>query len=369
MSRAARALSSLLSLAALAHVARAQAPRESVLSFRTVQVAEGVFAFITPEERSGFQAGNSVAIIGDSSVLVFDTGNLPSATRAEIAALRKLTPRPVRYVVNSHWHPDHNLGNAEYRAAFPGVTIIGTKATRDGIRDFVPRYIEEMRGFHVQDSLMRLRLSTGNMRDGTPMPDNVRTMWGIVTQDYALFMPEVNSAKPTPSNLVFSDSMTIDLGNREVRIVSLGRGNTAGDAFIWVPASRTLLTGDLVTLPAPFPGTSFFADWIRDLDLLHRYGAQAIVPGHGDVQHDYAYVDMVHDLLVFTLEGARAAVRRGETAEQAEKAIDFSEWEKRFGGGDLVRTDSFGSFYSKQVVPRAWEQAKAESERALPPGG
>src|SRR5882672_12052032 len=98
---------------------RAQArPLESILTFKTERVADGVYAFITPEERSGFQSGNSIAIIGDDGVLMFDTGNIPSSTRRQIAEIRKLTNKPVRYVVNSHWHPDHNLGNAEYRAAF-----------------------------------------------------------------------------------------------------------------------------------------------------------------------------------------------------------------------------------------------------------
>ncbi|MDQ6829878.1 MAG: MBL fold metallo-hydrolase [Gemmatimonadota bacterium] len=89
----------------------------SVLSYQTVKVADGIYAFITPEERSGFQAGNSVAVIGDDGVLIVDSGNLP-VTRRQIAELRKLTDKPVRYLVNTHWHPDHNLGNAEYRAAF-----------------------------------------------------------------------------------------------------------------------------------------------------------------------------------------------------------------------------------------------------------
>ena len=112
--------------------ARSPADYPSVLTYRTVRVAEGVYAFITPEERSSFQAGNSVAVIGDDGVLVFDTGNIPSMTRRQIAEIRRLTSRPVRWVVNSHWHPDHTLGNAEYRKAFPGVTVIGTSATRAG---------------------------------------------------------------------------------------------------------------------------------------------------------------------------------------------------------------------------------------------
>src|SRR5689334_2968699 len=205
-------------------VAHAQRPMPSVLTYKTEKVAEGIYAFITPEERSGFQAGNSVAIIGDDGVLVFDTGNIPSATRRQIAEIKKLTDKPVRYVVNSHWHPDHNLGNAEYASAFPNAVFIATRATRTGILERMTGYLGDMRGFATTDSLMRVRLASGKMRDGSPMPANLRTMWTIVTSDYNEFLPEVLSAKPLAPSLTFDDSLTIHLGQRAVRLVAR-RGN------------------------------------------------------------------------------------------------------------------------------------------------
>ena len=174
--------------------AQESAPYPSVLSYRTVKVADGVYAFITPEERTGFQSGNSIAIIGDDGVLVFDTGNIPGSTRRQIAEIRKLTNKPVRYVVNSHWHPDHNLGNSIYRAEFPGVRVIGTSATRAGILERVPTYFGQMKGFAQTDSLIKIRLSTGKMRDGSAMSDDVRKVWTLVVRDYAEFMPEVLQA-------------------------------------------------------------------------------------------------------------------------------------------------------------------------------
>ncbi|HYV96258.1 MAG TPA: MBL fold metallo-hydrolase [Gemmatimonadaceae bacterium] len=338
----------------------------SVLSYRTVRVADGVYAFITPEERSGFQAGNSIVVIGEESVLVFDTGNIPGATRRQIAEIRKLTSRPVRYVVNSHWHPDHNLGNAEYRAAFPGVVVIGTSATRTGILERPPGYFDQIRGYAPTDSLMKVRLSTGRMRDSSPMPDNVRHMWSMITRDYDEFAPEVLKAIPSPPDLVFDDSLTISLGKRVVKIVSPGRGNTEGDAIAVIPDANVVLTGDLVTVPCPFPSTAYFKDWIAALDRLKSLNATSIVPGHGDVQADYHYVDLVRDLLVFTRNEARAAVRDGVPLDTLQRKIDFSPFIMRFAGGDLVRTDAFASFYSTPAVQRAYEEAKFESQGALP---
>ena len=176
-------------------------------------------------------------------------------------------------------------------------------------------------------------------------------------------------AKPSPPDLISDDSLTVFLGNRRVKIVSPGRGNTAGDTYIFLPEERVLLTGDLVTVPGPFPSTSYFADWIRDLDELKALHASVIVPGHGDVQHDYAYVDMVRELLAFTRDQARDAVLRGVPLDSLQKRIDFEPFIKRFTNGDVVQTDTFKSFYPVPAVMRAYEEASFEIQGAIPKPG
>src|SRR4029079_14292663 len=121
------------------------------------------------------------------------------------------------------------------------------------------------------------------------------------------------------------------------------------------------LTGDLVTVPCPFPGTAYFADWIRSLEALEARHATTIVPGHGDVQHDYAYIAMVRDLIGFTLGQARDAVKRGITVEELQKQIDFAPFVARFTGDDPVRRDAFTTSYAQTAVPRAYEEAKSGS--------
>ena len=366
----ARAARAALALVGSATVARAQQADTlpSVLSYRTTEVAPGVYAFVTPTERTGLQSGNSIAVIGTDGVLVFDTGNIPGATRRQIAEIRKLTPKPVRYVVNSHWHPDHNLGNAEYRAAFPGVVVIGTSATRDGITERMELYFRQLREFAATDSLMRLRLQTGVMRDGSPMPADVRRAWTATTRDYREFWPEVRTARPSPPDLVFDDSLRLDLGGRSVRLVRVGRANTAGDAIMIVDDARVVATGDLVTDPCPFPSTSFVTEWIGALDRLIGLRPAAFIPGHGDVLRDDAYVRLVRDLLAFTADKARVAARRGLTLEQARKDIDFAAFQPRFTHGDPYRIDAFNNFWVGPGVQRAYEEAVLLMQTPIPPG-
>src|ERR1051326_697332 len=114
-------------------------------SYDAVKVADGIWAFIAPESKSQLVSGNSVAIIGDDGVLVVDTGMIPSLTPRMIADIRQKTDKPVRWVVNTHWHWDHNLGNFIYRDEFPNVTIISTAFTRASMVQFSEKMLDMYR--------------------------------------------------------------------------------------------------------------------------------------------------------------------------------------------------------------------------------
>lgn len=88
---------------------------------KRIQAAEGVHVFVTPPYGDVGLDGNSIAILSSEGVLVFDTNGTKAAAEAVLAEIRKLTDKPVKYVVNSHWHWDHWYGTEVYRKAFPDV--------------------------------------------------------------------------------------------------------------------------------------------------------------------------------------------------------------------------------------------------------
>src|SRR5260370_35161239 len=98
--------------------------------FEMVKVADGVYAAIRKEPPGLTVNGNSVFIINDDDVVVVDTTLTPGTAKEELAALRKLTSKPVKYIINTHWHDDHILGNQVYRETFPGVAFIPHAAAR-----------------------------------------------------------------------------------------------------------------------------------------------------------------------------------------------------------------------------------------------
>ena len=96
--------------------ARTQIRPETVLTeYETVKLADGVYAFIAPESKTPFVSGNSLIVIGDDGVLVVDSTNVPSLAQRMIADIKQWTDKPVRFLVNTHWHPDHLMGNEVYK--------------------------------------------------------------------------------------------------------------------------------------------------------------------------------------------------------------------------------------------------------------
>src|SRR3954454_23064295 len=105
-----------------------------------VELAPGVYQFTVASDGYVEQL-NSVAIVNDSDVLVFDTTTRPSTARTILAEIRKITPKPVRFVANSHWHPDHWSGNEVFAAANPDLEIIATEKERDFMLNLSPFYL------------------------------------------------------------------------------------------------------------------------------------------------------------------------------------------------------------------------------------
>ena len=114
--------------------------RADSLAIEKVTLAEGVYLFRAPSALDLWTSSNSVVVVNDSDVVVFDSNARPSTSRLVIAEIRKITTKPVRVLINSHWHMDHWMGNAAYADAFPGLEIIATAETRDYMSRLPLRY-------------------------------------------------------------------------------------------------------------------------------------------------------------------------------------------------------------------------------------
>jgi cyclase len=348
-----------VALARPASVAVEGAAASPLFAYSTVRVGEGIYAFVPPEPASGVVSGNSTVVIGDDAVLVVDTGRFPSLARKMIQDIRRLTDKPVRTIVTTHWHPDHNLGNDEYARAFPGVTILAHAETKRLVLKNLPKQVEIQR--HSEETLRELKEATrrGRHRDGKPFTDDERAYLAATVPALEATLADARELALVPPTMTFEgESVTVFLGKREVKILHLGRGNTAGDTVVYVPDAKVLATGDLVVSPSPYPEWCYPAEWIASLDKLMAMDAAAVVPGHGPVEYDFSYVRTERDALVALRSQIRAAAAQGLTLEQAIAALDLEEFRRRMAGDDPARNRGFKLEFVETAADRAYQEAK-----------
>jgi glyoxylase-like metal-dependent hydrolase (beta-lactamase superfamily II) len=328
------------------------------------KLAEGVYAFIAPDSKTAYFNGNTLVVIGDDGVLVVDSGDALSATRRTIAEIRRLTPLPVRYLVNTHWHWDHALGNGEYRAAFPGVTIVSTAATRD-LMDTKGRtnLAESIAAIPPYLDALRQALGSGRRRDGTPLAPRDRESLQAQLDDLGRGLQFYREAQVVLPDVTFDRELTIRLGGRLVTLMAFGPGNTAGDAVVHVPDVKVVATGDMVVAPTPFAYDSFIPEWPAAMRRLMALDAAVIVPGHGPVMRDWSYARLVTELLESIGAQVRTAVAGGLSPEDTRKAVDVSALRARMTGADPILARNFDQFFLAPAVEAAHKAAQASPAR------
>ncbi|MFY9550554.1 MAG: MBL fold metallo-hydrolase [Thermoanaerobaculia bacterium] len=326
--------------------------------FQTVEVGGGVYAFVSPETNGPIPSGNIVAVVGDDGVLVVDSGRFPTLARRVVAEIRRRTEKPVRYVVHTHWHLDHIAADGVFREAFPSAIFVAHEFTR---RKILEKQVPSLRDLVATDEgyvkYLEERVASGKRRDGSPMPDDVKRYLASQIGDLRLEMAELSGAAAVVPSLTFEKELRIQLGNREIRVAFLGKGNTAGDTVVLVPDAKVVATGDLLVVPIPYGYGCHPAEWIETLKKLTALDAEAIVPGHGPVQRDWDYAKKVSALL-WALRGQVAqAVSEGATLEQAQERVDLSQFKSSFAGDRFDRGAAFDDFFARSAVERAYQEA------------
>ena len=298
------------------------------------EIAAGVYQFVSPDI-AGNVNGNSVAIVTERDILVFDTDLLPSSAHDVLQEIRKLTRKPVRYVVNSHWHPDHSGGNEIYVREFPDLEIIATSDTR--------RLMENTMAVYVKTLEYEAALAFQNVDDKTLTAKDREELQAQRQQEDS-FLAEYKSAHPKLPTLTFDDTLTLYHGGREFQLMHLV-GHTSGDLALYLPVERILLTGDLLAYPVPFCADSHPSRWISSLETLSRLNATTIIPGHGEAQHDQAYLNLVLNSLQTIHGQVQAALRRGLTLKETLQSVNLDAIRLKFTHDDPELNASFdGNF-------------------------
>lgn len=303
---------------------------------RTVgEVADGVYVILHRDGPDSNPQGNTTVIIGDRDVMVIDSGYLPSSAREDLAQIKEWTTKPVRYLVNTHWHPDHVRGNPVYASAFPGLTIVAhtvTPALEEGFD--VPNRAR----YRARVSALSERLKRGKGEDGKKLSDAEKKALAAELAGRQAALPEFESYTPAYPNVTFSESMAIDLGGRTVELRYLGKGHSAGDIVAYLPRERVLVTGDLVASPVPYFFAGYPYDQIATLETLAAIDPLVIVPGHGDVMLDKNFLNRTIEVMKDVRDQVVREVRtRGSLSaklEDVRKSVNTRSYTAEFAGTD-----------------------------------
>lgn len=347
----------------LAFAATPAAAGEYPFSYRRVDVAPGIHAFIEDFGRA-IVSSNIVAIVGEDAVAVIDTGHHPRLTRAIAAEIRAITPKPVRYVVNTHWHNDHVSGNFVFAEAWPGATIVAHSFTAKVMdRDMTAFQGPNCAPFlRKQSQPLRDALAKGEGSDGKPLTEARRKRMEAFVADADAGIEDCGEFRYRGVDLTFEDRVTLKLGKREVEVLHWGRGNTAGDVVAWVPDAKVLAAGDLVVHPFPFATQSYISEWAAVLKKLEATPFEVMVPGHGPPMRDRSYVAQVREVMESVMAQSRAAYRPGMTAVELKKAVDVKALKERMAGDNAMIAANFDYMVGDLAVQRAWEELSGNWE-------
>jgi glyoxylase-like metal-dependent hydrolase (beta-lactamase superfamily II) len=286
---------------------------------RKIEIAPGIFVFMTAPYGAIGLDGNSVVVLSNAGVLVFDSNGTPAAAAAVLDQIRALTPQPVRYVVHSHWHWDHWYGAEVYKNAFPDVKVIAHEKTRTlmagpalafnkpGLEAQLPEYVR---------SLER-RVAAA---EATPASADIAALRESLG-DARFFLEQKSRVKHVLPDLTFTDKLDLSLGERNIQILNFGRAVTPGDAIMYLPRERVLAVGDLIVNPITFALSSFPSEWLRALERVDALAADVIVTGHGEPLENKALLHTTMDIFRLLLREGKAAREQGLDADGAKDAI------------------------------------------------
>ena len=334
-------------------------------NFEMVRLAEGVYVARRTEPPGLTVNANSVFIVNDEDVVVVDATLTPGTAKEELAALRRLTDKPVRYVINTHWHDDHILGNQTYRDAFPRADFIAHEDTRE----YLPgtgltnrKMAMSPGGYPGFIGALRRRLEKNESVFGGPLDEEERAVLKSDIRIAERYMAENPQAAVILPTVTLRERLTLHRGARRIDILHLGRGHTSGDLVVHLPAEGILIAGDLVIHPVPYVGNpqSHPGEWGETLEKLLALKHDIIVPGHGPVLRDDAYVRLMSRLFASMKQQVAAAAARGETLEQVRKSVNLDELRRLFVGDSRVRRDIFDSYVLGAWIAAAYADATAK---------
>jgi cyclase len=288
---------------------------------RFEKVAEGVYYATTAGTMN--VGANSPIFVNDDEVLMVESSITPAAARAMISDIKAVTNKPIRYVVDSHYHYDHAHGNQVFISS---ATVIGHENTYKRLQTNV------LEQYTFLTSVQPVPARVDGLKQRLAQEKDPEQRGSIERQIKSSldYLEQVKETKVTPPNLTLDRKMTLYRGSREFQIIYLGRGHTDTDVVVYLPKERIIATGDLMESVISYMGDSYPDEWVATLDRLRAIDFDTVLPGHGVVfkgkDRIVAFQQYLRDLItqVNTLR------KQGLSVEDAAQKVDLRAHSQMF---------------------------------------
>jgi cyclase len=288
-----------------------EGPAKGDAKFDIRKIADGVWAAVAAP---AYKVNCNTAIIEiDDGVMIVDTHSKPSAARVIVEHLRTLTAKPVRYVVNTHFHWDHWHGNEVYPKAYPGAEIVSNQITREAmVRKGLKRIQDHVRTVPADIRKLEADIKAAHGDARVKLENDLRLA--------RAYLAEVSALEPALPTIAFEDTMKLYRRDREIQLLHLGRAHTEGDVFVYLPKEKVVITGDALIGWTPYMGDGYPEDWADTLDRLARLDFTHIIMGHGEPagrEWLATFRGYVHDMV----EAVRREVAAGATLDEVKQRV------------------------------------------------
>jgi cyclase len=332
-------------------------PTHAAQGFSVTKLRDNVFTVMRTDPPGFAVESNSGFIECADHVIVVDAQSNDATTSQVLAQIRLYTNKPVRYVINTHWHDDHIVGTHIYRDAFPAMKVIGSVASNN----YLPTLGKKNRDqFHraIPDVLERFRktLETGKTSAGKPLSDEQRRSlesdlhlgegYATVPDDFVAILPDI----------AVHDTYSIRDKGCAVDVIAIGNAHTTGDLVVYLPEQSVAFVGDIVGSPVPLVGAeqSRVRDWSRTLRRVRDLEAAVVVPGHGPLMRDNVQIDRTIDLMAAATQRVAAERSKGGSLEEARARIDLNDFRRQFAGDSEVNGSLFDAYVTGPAVTNVW---------------
>ena len=158
----------------------------------------------------------------------------------------------------------------------------------------------------------------------------------------------------TPPNITFEENMILYCGNREIHLMHLGKGDTAGDVWVYLPNEKILCSGDAIVNPIPYGFTRHGVEWLETLKKARNLDFNILIPGHGEIKTGKKYLNLYITLLEEIASQVKKGIALGLTKEETIKSINIDEIENEFTNGDALLRYYFNSYFKEPHFDRVY---------------